>query len=331
MLWHGSQWIAPASLDNPVPHCRAPAESMDSTREALLNQIRTRLRCPECASPVGFPGGATSIVCPDCRADFPVLGGGVPVLLTADRRNAFRRILDEEPGAQRMVEEYRRFGTLRERIRRSVKPPSIVYDEDLARQHSWIYDTRGLETLVLSVGGGPGRENPRVINLNLDPFEAVDIVGDALNIPLTDSSVDTVTCNAVVEHVPDPRKMTAEILRVLKPGGYAQFMIPFVFPFHAYPSDYQRYTRSGVLELMSGFETVELEVLTGPTSALLVFLREYVRLFVPGGERSGVRAAVNGVTGWLTFWLKYLDRILNRRAAASNLAAAFYYLGRKPA
>jgi hypothetical protein len=43
---------------------------------------------------------------------------------------------------------------------------------------AWIYDTRGQDTLVLSINGGPGRENPRVVNLNIDAFESVDIIGD---------------------------------------------------------------------------------------------------------------------------------------------------------
>ncbi len=302
---------------------------MDPIRAALLKQLWSSLRCPECCTPLVSVTPGMAIKCGACLAEYPVLPGRVPVLVTAERREAFRRLLGEEPQARRMVEEYRRFGTWRDRLRRAVKPPSIVYDEGLARQHSWIYDTRGTETLVLSVGGGPGRENPRVINLNLDAYEAVDLVADALNIPLVDGSIDTVTCNAVVEHIQEPVRLVSEIRRVLKPRGHVQLMVPFVFPFHAYPADYQRYTRSGVLELMRGFETLKLEILTGPTSALLVFLREYLRLLVPGGERAVVRAVLNGITGWATFPFKYLDRLLNRRPTASNLAAAFYYLGRK--
>jgi SAM-dependent methyltransferase len=228
-----------------------------------------------------------------------------------------------------MAQEYRRFGTWRARVRNLVKPPSIAYDEDVARKYSWIYDTRGLDTLVLSIGGGPGRENPRVINLNLAAFDSVDIVGDGTNLPLADESVDAVTCNAVIEHVSNPAGLVSEMFRVLKPGGFMQLMVPFVFPFHAYPGDYQRYSPSGVLELTRAFEKVELCVLTGPTSAMLVMFREYLRLLVPGGK-GVLRAALNGVSGWLTFPLKYLDRWLNRKPEAAHLAAAFYYLGRKP-
>ncbi len=228
-----------------------------------------------------------------------------------------------------MVSEYRRYGSWRQRIRNILKPPSIVYDEDLARRYSWIYDTHGKDTVVLSIGGGPGRENPRAVNLNLDAFESVDIVGDGTDIPLLDESVDTVTCNAVVEHVACPALLVSEMFRILKSGGYAQLMIPFVFPFHAYPSDYQRYSVRGIEELTRAFQKVELSVLTGPTSAMLVLFREYLRLLVPCSNREGMRMLVNGITGWLTFPFKYLDVWLNRKPQAAHLAAAFYYLGRK--
>ena len=163
----------------------------------------------------------------------------------------------------------------------------------------------------------------------MDAFDAVDIVGDGGNIPLQDGSVDAITCNAVLEHVPDPYNVVAEMLRVLKPGGYSQLMIPFVFRFYSYPADYQRYSVSGILELTRAFEKIELCVLTGPTSAMLVLFREYLHLLIPGGNSRVLRRVLNGLSGWFTFPFKYLDLWLNRKPEAANLAAALYCLGRK--
>ena len=260
---------------------------------------------------------------------FPVLPEGPPILLLPEQRERFSRVLHETPGGSRMVEEYRSRNSWRARLRSAVKPPSIVYDEDVARRFSWIYDTRGLDTLVLSIGGGPGRENPRAINLNIDAFDDVDLVGDGTNLPLVDSCLDTVTCNAVIEHLPNPAVLISEIYRVLKPGGYVQFMVPFVFPFHEFPVDYQRYTASGLRQMAAGFEEVKLCILTGPTSALLVLIREYLRLLVPGGNNRIMRTLLNGFSGWLVFPFKYLDRFLNRKPEAAHMSAAFYYVGRK--
>jgi SAM-dependent methyltransferase/DNA-directed RNA polymerase subunit RPC12/RpoP len=302
----------------------------DPVRESLLSQLQGRYRCPACHAPISWDDKATIISCNSCSARYPLLQNRVPVLLVNQRQTYFAAILNEDPGGKAMVREYRRYGSWRARIRNALRPPSIVYDEELARKYSWIYDTRGLETLVLSIGGGPGRENPRVINLNLDAFDSVDIVADGANLPLIDGAVDTITCNAVIEHVPNPHTLVEEVCRVLKPGGYAQLMVPFVFPFHAYPRDFQRYTAAGILELTRCFEKVELNVLSGPTSAMLVMLREYLHLLFPGGNAGVGRMLLNGISGWMTFPFKYLDRWINHKPDAANLAAAFYFLGRKP-
>ncbi len=299
-------------------------------RQRLLEVLWGRLRCPACHRRLPVRKMAGELVCEACGGRYPLLPSGIPVLLEPIKAHRFREILESEPGGRSMAAEYRRFGTWRARARGLLRPPSIVYDEDVPRKYAWIYDTRGMDTLVLSIGGGPGRENPRAINLNIDAFDSVDMVGDGCNIPLQDDTCDAVTCNAVIEHVPDPRALVAEMCRVLKPGGYAQLMVPFVFPFHAYPADYQRYSMSGILELTRSFEKVELCVLTGPTSAMLVLFREYLRLILPGGNGRVMRVALNGISGWLTFPLKYIDILLNRRSEAANLAAAFYYLGQKP-
>jgi len=313
--------------------CPSDSFSVPSSVNQLaspLEQIFNQLRCPVCHAHLPSLRMDKDLQCAGCGASFPILRRGVPVLLSPEQRSSFERLLQEDQGGKKMVEEYRRHGTWGQKIRQVFKPPSIVYDVDVASRYAWIYDTRGTETAVLSIGGGPGRENPRVINLNVEAFDSVDIVGDGTNLPLDDESVDAVTCNAVIEHVADPARLVAEMLRVLKPGGYAQLMIPFVFPFHAYPSDYQRYSYRGIEELTRDFEKVELCVLTGPTSAILVLLREYLRLLVPGGNTRVLRMLLNGISGWLSFPLKYFDRWLNRKPEAAHLAAAFYYLGRKP-
>jgi SAM-dependent methyltransferase len=302
----------------------------DTAQRDVLKRLWMRLRCPACTHPIPWDGYSAPILCSGCQESFPVLPGHVPLLLATPQRRHFASVLSEQSGGVRMADEYRRRGTWKAKICAALKPPSIVYDEDLARRYSWIYDTHGIDTVVLSIGGGPGRENPRVINLNIDAFDSVDIVGDGTCLPLEDDSVDTVTCNAVIEHVQKPAALVSEMRRVVRPGGHVQMMIPFVFPFHEYPGDYQRYTQSGIEVLTAGLDTVDLSVLTGPTSALLVFFREYVRLLVPGGNSESGRLFLNGLSGWLTFFLKHLDRRLNRKPEAAHLAAAFYYLGRKP-
>lgn len=72
---------------------------------------------------------------------------------------------------------------------------------------------------------------------------APDIFGDILNLPLKNSSYDTVLLFEVLEHVSNPEKAVGEVQRILKPGGYLLLTAPFIYPLHDIPYDYLRFTR----------------------------------------------------------------------------------------
>ncbi len=55
--------------------------------------------------------------------------------------------------------------------------------------------------------------------------------GDAMCLPFGDSAVDVIICAQVYEHVPDAKRLFAEMYRVLRPGGLAFFSGPnWLFP-----------------------------------------------------------------------------------------------------
>jgi len=49
---------------------------------------------------------------------------------------------------------------------------------------------------------------------------------DITNISYEDNSFDVILCNHVLEHIPDDKKAMKELLRVLKPGGWAILLVP---------------------------------------------------------------------------------------------------------
>ena len=71
--------------------------------------------------------------------------------------------------------------------------------------------------------------------------------GDRL--PFNDGSFDTVLSIQVLEHTPDPRKLIAEMARVLNKGGTLILAAPFSFRLHEEPYDYFRYTPHGLRQL----------------------------------------------------------------------------------
>lgn len=88
-----------------------------------------------------------------------------------------------------------------------------------------------------------------------------DIVGDAHLLPIRDASIDTLVFTEVLEHVADPRRVVAELSRVLRPEGCLILSVPFLVPVHADPSDFWRFTEEGLRKLLvdSGFHLVKIQ------------------------------------------------------------------------
>jgi SAM-dependent methyltransferase len=93
----------------------------------------------------------------------------------------------------------------------------------------------------------------------------VDLFGTAYEIPSSDASFDSALCSAVLEHLEEPEMAIRECFRVLKPGGYAIYSIPFIWHVHEEPRDFYRYSKYGIRYLFekTGFEIVELQALSG--------------------------------------------------------------------
>ncbi len=87
------------------------------------------------------------------------------------------------------------------------------------------------------------------------------VFADGARLPFPDASVDAVACLEVLEHVREPQAMLCEISRVLRPGGRAWISVPFLYPLHDAPHDYQRYTGEGLRLAVerAGLQVVALE------------------------------------------------------------------------
>lgn len=72
--------------------------------------------------------------------------------------------------------------------------------------------------------------------------KGADIVCDASSIPIADGIYDVVICAEVLERVKSPEKVLSEISRVCAVGGHVYLTAPFLFPVHADPYDFRRFT-----------------------------------------------------------------------------------------
>jgi SAM-dependent methyltransferase len=84
------------------------------------------------------------------------------------------------------------------------------------------------------------------VGLDIETGPNVDVSADGQALPFTANCFDTVICNEVLEHVPEPALLLAEVTRVLKPGGVLLLTTPQTWGLHHQPHDYYRYTHYGL-------------------------------------------------------------------------------------
>lgn len=77
-----------------------------------------------------------------------------------------------------------------------------------------------------------------------------NVFADGADLPFLEETFDTVLLLEVLEHVARPLDVLAEIRRVLKPEGRLLLSMPFLYPLHDAPHDYQRYTAPGLVHAL---------------------------------------------------------------------------------
>lgn len=181
--------------------------------------------------------------------------------------------------------------------------------------------------VALNLGSGNSDFGNDLLNLDLLPYDNVDILCDIENIPFKDNTVDYIINIAVLEHVPNPQKVISEIHRIMKPGARLYCFIPFMQPFHASPYDFQRFTYEGMKDQFREFEILKLKAI-GPTSGMLWNLQEWLALVFSFGIKP-LHTVLYLFFMVLTFPLKFLDLILQFHPMSKNVASGFSILCQK--
>lgn len=106
------------------------------------------------------------------------------------------------------------------------------------------------------------------VTLDIRPRNKPSIIADAHGLPIKSSTIDTVLCAQVLEHLEEPSKVVKEFWRVLQKGGICIVTVPQINELHEEPSDFRRFTKYGLLELFKhSFEIICLEQRGGFFSA----------------------------------------------------------------
>jgi len=130
---------------------------------------------------------------------------------------------------------------------------------------------------TLDIGGGYGKYKeyfPNSVIIDKQKGEAVDIVGDAHNLPFGDNSFEVVLCLHVLDDCEDPYRVAGEMKRVLMPDGFMILCVPFIYPINDGPDDYWRFTPYTLKKLFGDMEEIEISpVLKQMETIALIFQR----------------------------------------------------------
>jgi len=133
--------------------------------------------------------------------------------------------------------------------------------------------------LILDCGAGRRDEYfENIVNLEIVGYDSTDVIGVGEMLPFIDNSFDAVISLSVLEHVKDPFRCAREISRVLKPGGQLICSVPFLQPYHGYPSHYFNMTYQGLMSLFDGildFDKIEINEMALPIWSLTWILRNW--------------------------------------------------------
>jgi SAM-dependent methyltransferase len=217
------------------------------------------------------------------------------------------------------------------KLSRATTPPDFAYKTGASRRRIPLFvEHLGQDAVILNLGSGRTNFGSRVVNLDIGPFQHVDVVAVGERLPVQDASLDGVVTQGVLEHVPDLPATLAEIDRVLRPGGLVYHEAPFIQGYHASPNDFRRFTAVGMRELAPGYEVLEQGVAVGPSSAMMWIASEYLALLFSGGNETLLKAGRRAFP-WLLSPLKFADAWLEGHPQAQLIASAFYIVARKPA
>lgn len=134
--------------------------------------------------------------------------------------------------------------------------------------------------LILDIGGEKKNsrnwalkdkaKTEKIVIINLNKNESPDVCGDASYLPFSNEVFSAVYCFEVLEHCEFPEKVLEEIQRVLRPSGLLLMSIPFLYPQHADPFDFQRWTEKKIERELKkrDFSQIKIKRLGGIVSVI---------------------------------------------------------------
>jgi uncharacterized protein YbaR (Trm112 family)/SAM-dependent methyltransferase len=290
------------------------------------------LSCPICHNKLTQAGEHFECKNSNCAAHFPIVDG-IPVLIN-EQSSLFS--IDNFISHRKTFFVNVSENIVKKTLCRLV--PKISKNIKGKSNYSRIIDTlsrRSSSPRVLVIGGsiiGQGMES-LANNTSIDLVESdvsfgprTKLICDAHDIPFEDGSFDGVIVQAVLEHVIDPYRCTAEIHRVLNKQGIVYAETPFMQQVHLGPYDFMRFTYLGHRRLFRQFEEIDSGAVCGPGMALAWSYQYFLLSFT---TLRFVRTLIRIFAGLTSFYLKYADHYLINKPGTLDAASGLYFMGKK--
>ncbi len=297
-----------ASMMNPAD------DAQRRQREQRLERLRPLLACPQCGGNLSFRPDA--VHCVACAALYPIQAGQIRFIPTPDT---------DDPLDSLKARLKKRLGSLYYSVGIPLFGPT--YPFNYRKKVRSMLDPG--KKVVVDIGCGNYRIDQDIITLDMFPYEHVDLVCDLTQLPFKPNVVDAFVSRSVLEHLPQLPHVIEQLKACTRPGGLGLHLIPFLYPFHASPHDYQRMTHVGAAALFSPWKLLEQYNVTGPFTLMLLSLIEFLSVTLSFGH-AGIRAHLGLILPLLLFPIKFLDAPFVGRKAFLGMAPSILTIVRKP-
>lgn len=183
--------------------------------------------------------------------------------------------------------------------------------------------------VVVDVGAGNRRIDKDIICLDGVDYGEVDIVCDVSALPFKDGSIDVLLSLMLLEHISNLPKTLESFRRCTKAGGINLHHLPFMYPFHASPDDFRRFTHEGAKQLFADWQILICTNTSGPVTLMLISSYEFFSALFSFGNRR-LKPWFYLFFSVLLFPLKYLDFIFVNRSPFLSMAPTILTVFRRP-
>ncbi len=188
----------------------------------------------------------------------------------------------------------------------------------------------GINEYGLNIGSGDTNLGKNIRNLDIFSGKSIYYKASAEKIPEIDNFFSLVISQESLEHIQNPRLAVKEIYRVLKKNGLFYCQVPFIIGYHPGPTDFWRFTKEGLNEIISsqGFKILESGITVGGGTGFyrisVEFFATLLSLILPK-----TYFIFKGIFSLIFFPIKYFDIVFKYSKQADRIAGGYYIIAKK--